>query len=349
MPDLSFTTHFKWKESNMIVLFKFTLIFISTFKLERYIEMRKVMVIALATILLAMLVNPVSAEEAFSAITLDAKDVNCVDCHDTSTKGIHSLHEGTAATCVGCHGASLEIAIPVCSQCHSGPIHEVHIGSVKTQECSYCHTGIEGVHNAALDMTVCVHCHNDLIADHGADASCVKCHDTAPNIVKPYQTASMDIVCQACHMQSNVAAVHGNESFTEGCYKCHRPGQEAFGSQVPHNIHGMDVPCAACHMDQDRIIIPECSMCHDVADLHPYATVGLKSSEDLQCGACHPDSYFNGGAPAETTEAPTEEHSAETSMEEEHSTEEADNGTPGFGVLSALGAIAALYFVSRRK
>ncbi|MBN1134403.1 MAG: hypothetical protein JXA38_05750 [Methanosarcinaceae archaeon] len=310
--------------------------------------MRKVMVIALAMIILAMLVNPVSAEEAFSAITLDAKDVNCVDCHDTSIKGIHTLHEGTAATCVGCHGASLEIAIPDCAKCHSGPIHEVHIASVNTQECAYCHKGLEGVHNAALDMTVCVHCHTDLIADHGADASCVKCHENAPNIVKPYQTESMDIVCQACHMQSNVAAVHGNESYTEGCYKCHRPGQEAFGSQVPHNIHGMDVACVACHMDQDRIIIPECTMCHDVADLHPYATVGLKSTDDLQCSACHPDSYFTGEAPEETTEVPEETTEAPEETTEA-AEEEAETGTPGFGAISAIGAIAALYFVSRRK
>jgi len=312
--------------------------------------MRKLIFIALATLLVAMTVIPASAEEGFSAIALDAKDVNCVSCHDTSTAGIHSLHQGTPATCVGCHGETLSIAIPQCEKCHSGPIHDVHIGSVLTNDCSFCHQGLEGVHNAALDGTVCVHCHRDLIADHGADASCTKCHESVPNIVKPYQTGDMTIVCQTCHVQSNVAGVHGNETNIAACYKCHRPGQEAFGSQVPHNIHCPDVACEACHMDQDMIIIPECAMCHDVADLHSYGIVGVKPTDNLQCGACHPKSYFAGEAPAapEVTEKPAAGPPVEEHPPEEQPPEEAE-GIPGFGIISAMGAIAVLFAVSRRK
>ena len=316
-------------------------------------KMRKLMLISLAALFVAMLVIPASAEEGFSVTTLDAKDVDCASvCHAANP---HTIHAGKPVTCVACHGETLSIAIPACGNCHGGPIHDVHKGKVATEDCSYCHQGLESVHNSALAESVCAHCHKDLIMDHGGQVeSCTKCHSTAPDIVKPVKTTDMDIVCQACHVSDNVASVHGNESNEQACYNCHRPGDsDVSASQVPHNIHIPDVTCIACHMEDESIIVPECARCHQIDDLHTFGTVGTKSSDAMKCSACHPNSYFGGSEPADTPATTTTETTTsapEVSDEPAPAESEGDaSSVPGFGMVSAIGAIAALYFVSRRK
>ncbi|MCL7410602.1 MAG: hypothetical protein M8350_02160 [Methanosarcinaceae archaeon] len=316
--------------------------------------MRKLMLISLIALIVAMLAIPASAEEGFSVTSLDAKDVDCrSSCH---TPNPHTIHAGKPVSCVNCHGETLSIAIPQCENCHSGPIHDVHKGKVATEDCSYCHQSLEGVHNTIAAESVCAHCHKDLIVVHGGETeSCTKCHSTAPNIVKPVKTANMDIICQACHVSDNVASVHGNESNKQACYNCHRPGEgEVSATQIPHNIHIPDVTCVACHMDEEIIIVPECTRCHDVDDLHAFGTVGIKSKDEMQCSACHPDSYFGGSKPAEVVDK-TPENKVTTSdkpTSDEPTPIESGNEEPilpGFGIISAIGAIAALYFVSKRK
>lgn len=326
--------------------------------------MRKLMFISLAVLFIAIFAIPASAEEAFTVTTLDAADVDCLSvCH---AENPHTLHAGRPVTCVDCHGDNLAVAIPQCGNCHNGPIHTVHKGKVATEDCSYCHQGLEGVHNTALAESVCAHCHRDLILDHGGEVeSCTKCHRTAPNIVKPIETADMDIVCQACHASDSVASVHGNESNVQACYDCHRPGEgNVSATQVPHNIHIPAVSCVACHMDNEIVIVPECIRCHQVNDLHTFDAVGTKSKDDMKCSACHPKSYFSSDetvadpvtdAPDTTTPATdTTTPAADTATPASGETVDdgdGENGSsiPGFGMVSAVGAVAALYFVSRRK
>ena len=310
--------------------------------------MRKLIFISLIALFVAMLAIPASAEEGFSVTTLDAKDVDCrLACHSANP---HSIHAGKPVTCVNCHGETLSVAIPKCENCHNGPIHDVHKGKVATEDCSYCHQGLDSVHNTVLADSVCAHCHKDLIVVHGGEAeSCTKCHRTAPDIVKPVKTVDMDIVCQACHVSGSVASIHGNESNKQACYNCHRPGEgEVSATQIPHNIHIPDVTCTACHMEDERIIVPECIRCHQVDDLHSFDVVGVKSKDDMKCNVCHPNSYFGGSdVPAEVVEnSPAEEVTTEESTEVES---EEGPALPGFGIISAIGAISALYFVSRRK
>ncbi len=311
--------------------------------------MRKLIFISLIALLVAMLAIPASAEEGFSVTTLDAMDVDCTSvCHAANP---HIIHAGIGkATCVACHGETLSIAIPQCGNCHYGPIHDVHIGKVATEDCSYCHQGLEYVHNSALEESVCAHCHKDLIMDHGGEIeSCTKCHSTAPDVVKPVKTADMYIVCQACHVNDNVASVHGNETYEQACYNCHRPGEgEVSATQVPHNIHIPDVSCVACHMEDEIIIVPECVRCDQVDDLHSYEIVGVKSKDQMKCSACHPNSYFVGLEPADVP-AITEPTITEPDEPAPAEPEEGAPSVPGFGILSAIGAIAALYLVSRRK
>ena len=321
-------------------------------QIREVFKMRKLMFISLIALFVAMLAIPASAEEGFSVTTLDAINVDCTSaCHAANP---HTIHAGRPVSCVDCHGETLSIAIPACGNCHSGPIHDVHKGKVATEDCSYCHQGLEGIHNSALAESVCAHCHKDLIADHGGQVeSCTKCHSSAPDIVKPVETADMDIICQACHVSDNVASIHGNESNQQACYNCHRPGDsDASASQIPHNIHIPDVTCVACHMEDESIIVPECSRCHQVDDLHTFGAVGTKSKEEMKCSACHPNSYFGGSEPADTPATTTTKTTSATEVSDEPAPAESEEGAsslPGFGMVSAIGAIAALYFVSRRK
>lgn len=333
----------KWKELNMIVIFIVT--FNSIYLDWRGIKMRKLMLISLAALIVAILAIPASAEEGFSVTTLDAKDVDCRSaCHAANP---HTIHAGKPVTCVNCHGETLSVAIPQCSKCHSGPIHDVHKGKVETEDCSYCHQSLAGVHNTIMSSTVCEHCHKDLIVVHGGETnSCTKCHRTAPDIVKPVKTVDMDIVCQACHVSDNIAYLHGNESNKQSCYNCHRPGEGEVGaSQIPHNIHIPAVTCIECHMEDERIIVPVCARCHQIDDLHSFGVVGVKSKDDLQCTVCHPDSYFTSEPVGTVEETSTNDVTSEEPVE----SEEEGPVLPGFGIISAFGAIAALYFVSRRK
>lgn len=316
--------------------------------------MRKLMFISLLALLFAMLAIPASAEEGFSVTTLDARDVDCrSSCHVTNP---HTIHVDKPVTCVNCHGETLSVAIPQCGKCHNGPIHDVHKGKVATQDCSYCHQGLEGIHNTVLTQSVCAHCHKDLIVVHGGvGESCTKCHRTAPDIVKPVKTADMDIVCQACHVSDNVAYIHGNESNKQSCYNCHRPGEgDVSATQIPHNIHIPVVTCVACHMEDESIIVPECAKCHQIDNIHAFGVVGTKSKENLKCNVCHPNSYFgSSGESAAVETAPANEATTEEPVTsgEPAAIESEDEGPalPGFGFVSAIGAIAALYFVSRRK
>ena len=311
--------------------------------------MRRMMFIPLVVLLVAILAITVSAEEGFSVTILDAKDVDCSsECHAANP---HTIHAGKSVSCVDCHGETLSIAIPPCWSCHAGEIHDVHKGKVETQDCSYCHQGLENVHNDALSSSVCIHCHKDLIVDHGGEVeSCMECHSTVPNIVKPFKTVDMDIVCQACHVSENIASIHGNESNKKACYNCHRPGEnDVSASQIPHNIHIPAITCIACHMEDESIIVPECMKCHDVDKLHSFGAVGTKSKDEMKCSACHPNSYsgIQKQMPVEPeVTSPNEEINEEPSPVEQ---EEDKPILPGFGMMSAIGAIAVLYFVNRRK
>lgn len=311
--------------------------------------MRRIMFIYLAALFVAFLAIPASAEEGFSMTILDAKDVDCSsECHAVNP---HTIHASKPVSCVDCHGESLSIAIPQCANCHAGQIHDVHKDKVDTQDCSYCHQTLEIVHNSALGSSVCIHCHKDMITDHGGEVdSCVKCHSTVPNIVKPFKTVDMDIVCQTCHVSENIASIHGNESNKKACYDCHRPGEgDVTASQIPHNIHIPAITCIACHMEDESITVPECVKCHDIDELHSFGSVGTKSKDDMKCSACHPNSYLGSENPAPVEQeavVPKEDINEEIAPIEQ----EDDNSIlPGFGIISAIGAIAALYFVNRRK
>jgi hypothetical protein len=289
-------------------------------------------------------------EMQYPSVTKMAEDTDCrTVCH---SEDIHVIHEPTSATCQGCHGQTLSDRNPACIKCHTGTIHNVHIKKVQTENCSYCHAGLDELHVQLISDTLCVHCHKDLLNVHGGPTkSCSKCHGTAPNIVAPLKAEGNVIVCENCHISADVAALHGEATNISSCYRCHRPGSaEMNESEIPHFIHVPKVECSLCHLDQasGKIIIPECIMCHSVETLHGYNQIALKtSSTGLDCSVCHP-MMENSNQTEAGISATVTEHAGEPTGEEKTGGNE-ETKSPGFGILLTFSALSVIYMIRKIK
>ena len=307
----------------------------------------------LAVAILAVMSIPVAhgaeVETQFASLTLTSDAVNCGDCH---TDNPHILHkqklDSGKVTCEACHGEAFEIGIPQCIKCHSGPIHQVHIGRVTTEDCTFCHKELEGVHYDVFGgkELVCAHCHGEIVAVHGEGMdSCVKCHKSAPDIVKPVKSEGMAITCQACHVYDDAASIHGELSDPTGCYKCHRTTQNATVTEIPHNLHiPIGVTCEMCHIPSGAdIIIPPCSNCHDAVGIHLLSNIGISDTAPV-CEVCHgrsPEKVVK-ETPTAAEATPTDEKPAEVEVVGSE-----DKKIPGFGMLLAITAL--MLAVYRRR
>ncbi len=312
----------------------------------------------LAVIFSGMAIITASAtEENFKASSLTANDVNCRKCH---TDTPHVIHAAKPVDCENCHGDKRSVSIPQCTKCHSGPIHKVHEGKVNSNTCSYCHTTIETVHNNLLSGAVCSHCHKNLIEVHGADISCGKCHRSPPNIVKPSMSSGMTVVCQVCHTGENVAGIHGETSEKQACYNCHKGTSGAAGRDVPHVIHESKVECNTCHQQNKQVVIPQCTRCHNIKELHAFTKIGkLNQQTGLQCEVCHKKeakpSPVKTPAPTPTetsTPLPTAVVPEETVVESAPGPDGTDSAetteSPGFQTVTAVALLVTAYFVRRQ-
>lgn len=311
--------------------------------------MKQIKVLLLLIVIFSM-VTAVQAEVAYETVSKMAEDTNCkAVCHNQDT---HVIHESTSATCQQCHGKTLTDRQPSCYNCHTGSIHNVHIKKVQTQDCSYCHEGLDSLHLEMMSDTLCAHCHGDLLDVHGGPTeSCGECHGSAANIYSPVTSAGDVIVCQGCHASADVAVLHGEASDPNSCYRCHRPGSvNVTASEIPHFIHIPDVACEKCHIDQgtEKIMIPECILCHSVEALHGYNQISLKtSSTGLKCSVCHPmvaDEPDAADAAATTPVDTDPSGPADTVTDGDEGTP-----TPGFGVLAALTSLAMLFVIRKIK
>jgi hypothetical protein len=290
-------------------------------------------------------VEPVLIMEQVEPVTKMAEDVDCLKCHPEDP---HIIHTGQPVQCVNCHGETLSIKIPQCLQCHNGPIHKVHGPKVATEECSYCHSGIETFHTELISNTLCSHCHRDLVDVHGGpDVSCAACHAKAPNIVAPVKLEGTTVVCQNCHTATDVALIHGDAENRTACYNCHRPGAQEVqaASEIPHFIHIPAVDCNNCHLSQEtgKVYLPECAQCHKADEIHAYNKIALKTAATgLRCSVCHPmadEDEATTDATAATTETPV------STVE----TEEPSTGIPGFSAVLAISSLALLYIARRYR
>ena len=310
----------------------------------------------LAVIILVTLTAAVTygaeVETQFASLTLTADTVNCADCHKENPHILHKQKlDAGRVTCEACHGAAFEIGIPECIKCHSGPIHEVHIGRVKTEDCTFCHQDLEAVHYTVFGgkELVCAHCHGEIVAVHGEGMdSCVKCHKTAPDIVKPVKSGGMAITCQACHVYDDAATIHGDLDDPTGCYKCHRTTPNATVAEIPHNLHlPIGVTCEMCHIPSgNQIIIPPCSNCHDAVGIHMLSEIGISATAP-ECSVCHgqsPDKVVK-ETPTVAAATPVDEKPPEVE------TTPAAGETPGFEGLVAVAMLmlTAMYTMYRRR
>ena len=311
------------------------------------------LLVAILAVVIAVAVPSVygvEVETQFASLTLTAENVNCADCHKDNPHIIHKQKlDAGRVTCEACHGEAFEIGIPKCTKCHSGPIHEVHIGRVRTEDCTYCHKDLETVHYDVFEgkELVCAHCHGEIVAVHGEGMdSCVKCHKTAPDIVKPVKSAGMTIMCQACHKYDDAATIHGELDDPTGCYKCHRTTPNATVTEIPHNLHiPIGVGCDMCHLtSDDKIIIPSCSNCHDAVNIHLLSKIGV-SATTPDCSVCH-------GAAPEKVEKETPPPAKATPTEEgpaEMEATPAGKSIPGFEGLLAVTALVITMYWRRRN
>lgn len=290
-----------------------------------------------------------AAEPGFSASSLTAKDVNCKKCHvDTP----HIIHANKPVECVNCHGDKKSVEIPLCTKCHDGPIHKVHEGKVQKETCSYCHKNIEPVHTALTSDAVCSHCHSNLIEVHGKDNSCTRCHKAPPEIVKPIKSPEMILVCQNCHPQTSVATVHGEADNKTACYNCHKGTSQLKGSDVPHTIHARIVDCNGCHQQNNKVVLPQCTRCHDTEAIHAFTKIGKLTPQTggLRCSACHTEESKS-AAPVKTsapqTTAPADMETTSIVSTRIPETTEAPK-TPGFIAVLAAGAVISAFLIRRR-
>jgi len=311
--------------------------------------LKQIKVLLLLIVIFSMVTAVQADVPQYETVSKMAEDTNCkAVCHNQDT---HVIHEMTSATCQGCHGSTLTDRQPSCykTECHTGSIHNVHIKSVQTEDCSYCHEGLDSIHLEMMSDTLCAHCHGDLLDVHGGPTeSCGECHGSAANIVSPVTSAGDVIVCQGCHASADVAILHGEASDPNSCYKCHRPGSvNVTASEIPHFIHIPDVACEKCHIDQgtEKIMIPECVLCHKVETLHGYNQISLKtSSTGLKCSVCHPMVADEPDAAAPTPVDTDTSEPVDTTTEDDEGTP-----TPGFGVLAALTSLAMLFVIRKIK
>lgn len=316
--------------------------------------MKRVLLILVAIIIMAAAQIGTHAEANFSVSSLTASDVNCKKCH---TDVPHIIHAQKPVNCENCHGDKKSVAIPKCTKCHDGPIHKVHAGKVSTQKCDYCHKNIAPVHTNLINSAVCSHCHKDLIEVHGASDSCPKCHKTPPEIVKPLKSPEMILICQNCHPSTSVATIHGTVDNKQGCYNCHRGASKINGSEVPHIIHKNKATCKDCHEDNGKVVVPQCTKCHKIDELHAFGKIG-KLTSGLRCQVCHPEET----KPAQISTKTDGVNVEEIKKVAEEEAEKAANNTgdtvptskeekgpvniPGFGIVPG---IIALYVVIRKS
>lgn len=317
--------------------------------------MKTRVLLLLAIIFMIAVQTTVYAEANFSASLLNANDVNCKKCHTDTPHVIHA--QKPEATCEKCHGDKLSVAIPKCTKCHDGTIHKVHEGKVSTQKCDYCHKTASQVHINIINGTVCSHCHRDLVEVHGASESCVKCHRSPPDIVKPLKSAEMTLVCQNCHGATSIATIHGDAESKQGCYNCHKGASKLNGSDIPHTIHVNKATCQDCHQDNGKVVVPQCQKCHKIDDIHAFNKIGTKTS-NLECQICHQDVRSTDAKAtketdvqeAKTSQAPYGENATSPDMIP-GDTEKAQDpqGTPSIPGFDAATAILILYVVIRNS
>ena len=231
------------------------------------------------------------------------------------------------ATCLGCHGDRISVAVyaasvhgkNACTSCHIDITNLVrHMKKeIKVQrvQCELCHKKASSEHYASIHAekgVMCAQCHTD-IHSHTywkkdkriAVATCVKCHDKEAiyrNSIHGKGVAAGNGDSAACHDCHNLHAItritggnsHNSRTFhTKVCMKCHSD-QKLMDRNKVTNI-AVKSYMESYHGKNYRLGFPDkvagCSDCHTAHAVLPKSDP-LSSINQAnivrQCAACHP-------------------------------------------------------------
>jgi len=158
----------------------------------------------------------------------------------------------------------------------------------------------------------------------------------------------MILICQTCHPASSIATIHGAVDNKTGCYNCHKGTSEAVGAEVAHVIHSTKVDCKGCHEDKGKVVVPQCTRCHEIDNLHAFSKIGkLTSTSGLKCAVCHADETKLSGTKA--TPVQTQAQAVITATPAETVGMVSTTKIPGFTAALAIGILFAGYMMVRRR
>jgi hypothetical protein len=265
----------------------------------------------------------------------------CAKCHSTS--GWNELASGAfnhdqtkfplrgkhrAVACAKCHRSGVSSrpeAFSKCSDCHADYHQGQFAQSLKTTECSACHT-VEGYlpslysqqdhGKSSFPLTgahlalPCVLCHRKDVKLPSqfryADKSCISCHSN-PHGEQFAKFVQKESGCEGCHQTAQWKAAnfdHSKSGFNlDGrhsnltCAKCHKQ-QDALGKAI---YTGSQKACVSCHEDKHygQFVNVDgknpCEHCHSVTGWkqllfdHGKTRFALTGAHQrVTCEKCHP-------------------------------------------------------------
>jgi hypothetical protein len=239
----------------------------------------------------------VLASFVLAALPADAKDLECLDCHD-DVEFTSTAHPDVA-----------------CGECHTNVTSMRHKRGVEplTDEisCGECHGSILRTlgRSAHADNATCADCHgapHDIRpADDLASAvspvnqikNCGACHDDPPELIEGYLAGEHGKAlllsglisapgCSDCHGDHRIMKVHegraptAHQNSPEMCGACH---QILFEDWKNHSAHGK-----AWQADEQGPVCVDCHASHMIPDPTTYSS---RHSTEEKCGGCH-EEYF---------------------------------------------------------
>jgi cytochrome b subunit of formate dehydrogenase len=227
------------------------------------------------------------------ALPADAKDLDCLECHD-DVEFTSTAHPDVT-----------------CGECHT------NVTSMRHKR------GVEPL----TDETSCGECHSSVLralgrSAHGGEAACADCHG-APHDIRPADDLASAVspvnqikYCGGCHneppalIEGYLAGEHGKALLLSGlisapaCSDCHGDHRimKVDSSRAPTEHHNSPEMCGACHQMlfddwtnhsahgkawQEDAEGPVCVDCHASHEIVDPTTYDARHASARNCGSCH--------------------------------------------------------------
>lgn len=178
-------------------------------------------------------------------------NINCDVCHipvgDSYDVGVAFWNQA-----LGRYEA-VENSDELCARCHEGQ-HGFRV--MEEQEETLVHQGMQ-----------CTDCHGS----HGADVSCVDCHDPTAGDGASEHARHPNVNCSGCHDREGLSVWQDRDPLSDhyGKYITRRFAH-TLTSWPSHNL-SVEIDCTRCHhplADREAVLVPyvACADCHEHAD-----------------------------------------------------------------------------------